>query len=167
MTLSLVHGRLVLPCCQFAFVIWLVDEVGVLHTLEVTFVVDLKCLGIIRWLVILPTWCLFTGMFHFRTAFRIRTTCCLVTERTVFYTILFGPEWTELPDFDVFSSFPFVTDDSSWLCCSPSLTSTSLPGLTPVALFPPCILASSKLCILGLGTWTFPEVIVFGVVCFF
>ena len=77
------------------------------------------------------------------------------------------PEWTELPNFDVFGSFPVVTDGSSWLCCSPSLTSTSLPGLTPVALFPPCILASSKLCILGLGTWTFPEVTVFDVVCFF
>ena len=68
---------------------------------------------------------------------------------------------------DVFSSFAFVADGSSWLCCSPSLTSTSLPGLTPVAFFPPCILASSKLCILGLGMWTFPGVIVFGVVCFF
>ena len=33
------------------------------------------------------TWCLFTGMFHFRTAFRIRTICCLVAERAVFYTI--------------------------------------------------------------------------------
>ena len=77
---------------------------------------------------------------------------------TLSVMFLFGPEWTELPDFDVFGSFPVVADGSSWLCCSPSLTSTSLPGLTPVALFPPCILASSKFCILGLGTWTFPEV---------
>ena len=38
---------------------------------------------------------------------------------------------------------------------------------TLVAVFFPCILASSKLCILGLGTWTFPEVTVFDVICFF
>ena len=42
---------------------------------------------IIRWLVILPTWCLFTSMFHFRTDFHIRTIHCLIAERTVFYTI--------------------------------------------------------------------------------
>ena len=72
---------------QFAFVVGLVNEFGVLLTLEVTFVVDLKCLGIIRWSVILPTWCLFTGIFHFRTAFRIRFVTCLIAERTVFYTI--------------------------------------------------------------------------------
>ena len=57
---------------------------------------------------------------------------------TLSVMFLFGPEWTELPDFDVFGSFPVVADDSSWLCCSPSLTSTSLPGLTPVAVFLPC-----------------------------
>ena len=38
---------------QFAFVIWPVYEVGVLVTLEVTFVVDLKSLSIIGWSVIL------------------------------------------------------------------------------------------------------------------
>ena len=80
---------------------------------------------------------------------------------------LFGPEWTELPDFDVFGSFPVVADGSSWLCCSSSQTSTSQPDLTPVAVFLPCILASSKLCILGLGMWAFPEVTVFSVICFF
>ena len=48
---------------------------------------------------------------------------------------LFGPEWTELPNFDVFGSFPVVADGSSWLCYSSSLTSTSRPGLTPVAVF--------------------------------
>ena len=72
---------------QFAFVIWLVDEVGVLLTLEVTFVVDLKCLGIIRWSVILPTWCLLLVCFILGPFFRIGIACCLVTERTVFYTI--------------------------------------------------------------------------------
>ena len=44
---------------QFPLVVGLVNEVGVLVTLEVTFVADLKCLGIIRWHVILPTWCMF------------------------------------------------------------------------------------------------------------
>ena len=86
---------------------------------------------------------------------------------TLSVIFLFGPEWTKLPCFDVFGSFPVVADGSSWLCCSPSRTSTSLPGLTPVAFFPACNLASSKLCILGLGMLPFPEVTVFGVVCFF
>ena len=71
---------------------------------------------------------------------------------TLSVMFLFGPEWTELPCFDVFGSFPVVADDSSWLCYSLSLTSTSWPDLTPVAVFLPCILVSSKLCILGLGT---------------
>ena len=70
------------------------DEVGVLLTLEVTFVVDLKCLGIIRWLVILPTWCLFTGMFHFRTVFCFRTICGLIAESTIFYTIRNALIWS-------------------------------------------------------------------------
>ena len=132
-----------------------------------TLVVDLKCLSIIRWSVILPTWCLFTGMFHFRTAFRIRIVTCLIAEGTVFYIIRNFLIWSKLPCFDVFGSFPVVADGSSWLCYSPSRTSTSLPGLTPVAFFPACNLASSKLCILGLGMPPFPEVTVFSVVCFF
>ena len=86
---------------------------------------------------------------------------------TLSVIFLFGPEWTKLPNFDVFGSFPVVTGGSSGLCCFSSLTSTSLPDLSLLALFPPCILASSKLCILGLGTWTFPEVTIFDVVCFF
>ena len=56
---------------QFAFVIWPVYEVGVLLTLEVTFGVDLKRLSIIRWHVILPTWCFSTCLLHFRTEFSI------------------------------------------------------------------------------------------------
>ena len=56
---------------QFAFVVGPVNEVGVLVTLEVTFVVDLKCLSIIRWHVILPTWCFATCLLHFRTEFYI------------------------------------------------------------------------------------------------
>ena len=105
---------------QFAFVVWLVYEFGVLHTLEVTFVVDLKCLGIIRWSVILPTWCLFTGMFHLRTIFCIRIACCLVTERTVFYTIrnvlilvLNGPSYPVL-----MSSAPFQLSQMTPLGCA-------------------------------------------------
>ena len=47
---------------QFSFVVSLVYEVGVLVTLEVTFVVDLKCVSIIRWHVIFPTWCFLGGL---------------------------------------------------------------------------------------------------------
>ena len=105
---------------QFSFVIWPVYEVGVFLTLEVTFLVDLKCLGIIRRSVILPTWCLFTGMFHFRTAFRNWTLTCLVAERTVFYTIrnfpilvLNGPSYPVL-----MSSVPFQLSQMVHLGCA-------------------------------------------------
>ena len=126
-------------------------------TLEVTFVVDLKCLGIIR--------CFLLGLSF---TLELSAVCFLKGPSfTLSVIFLFGPDRTELPDFDVFSSFPVVADGSSGLCYSPSLMSTSLPGLILMAPFLPCILASSKLCILGLGTWTFPEVTVFDVICFF
>ena len=32
---------------------------------------------------------------------------------TLSVMFLFGPEWTKLPDFDVFGSFPVVADGSS------------------------------------------------------
>ena len=50
---------------QCAFVVGPVNEVGVLVTLEVTFVVDLKRLSIIRWHIILPTWCFATSFASF------------------------------------------------------------------------------------------------------
>ena len=56
---------------QFAFVVGPVYEVGVLVTLEVTFVVDLKRLSIIRWLIIFPMWCFATCLLHFRTEFSL------------------------------------------------------------------------------------------------
>ena len=148
---------------QFAFVIGPVNEVWILVTLEVTFVVDLKSLSIIRWHVILPMWCFLACLLHFRTEFYIRTSCCTPKGPSLLLSVmfLFGPERTVLPVLDVFGSFPFDADVSSWLCCSLSLMSTSPPDVGPLPFYLPCILAFSKLCILGLGMGTFPDVTVF------
>ena len=106
MTLFLVHGRLVLPCCLAICLCHLAYGWGWgLVDTGMTFVVDLKCLGIIRWLVILPTWCLFTGMFHFRTLFALKLSVVWLLKGpsfTLSVMFLFGPEWTELPDFKIF-----------------------------------------------------------------
>ena len=44
---------------QFSLVFGLVDQLLVLATLEMTLRVDKESLGIIRWLIVLPTWHLF------------------------------------------------------------------------------------------------------------
>ena len=80
---------------------------------------------------------------------------------------LFGPERTELPCLAVFGPFPVDAEASSWLCCSSSLTSTPSPDFSPLPSDSPCILAFSKLCILGPGTVAFPEVTVFDEISLF
>ena len=151
---------------QFPLVVGLVDEVRVLVTLEMTLRVDLKCLGIIRWYIVFPTWCLFALFAPFRTEF-----CILLFLKGPSFVLsimlLFGPDRTELPVFDVFGSFPVVADGSSWVCYSSSLMSTSPPVFSLLRLSLLCNLASSKLCTVGFGTGTFAEVTVFDAVCFF
>ena len=78
---------------QFAFVIWLVYEVGVFYTLEVTLVVDPVSLGVIWWSVIFPTWWFLAVMFPFRPVFRVGATCSMFPERTVFCTIHKASIW--------------------------------------------------------------------------
>ena len=80
---------------------------------------------------------------------------------------LFGPDGTRLQVFDVFSPLPVVGGGSSQMCCSSSLTSTSLPSFVVLCLFLPEFWASSKLCTLRVGTGTFAEVTVFRDVGFF
>ena len=69
--------------------------------------------------------------------------------------------------FDVSGAFPVVADGSSLLGCSLSLTSTPPPSFTPVRRFSPHILAFSKLCTVGLGMGTFPDMTIFDDFCFF
>ena len=45
---------------QFSLVFGLVDQLLVLVTLEMTLRVEKESLGFIRWLIVLPTWHLFT-----------------------------------------------------------------------------------------------------------
>ena len=72
---------------QFSLVVWLVDEVRVLVTMEVTFVVDLKCLSIVRWSVILPMCVFLLVCFILGQSFALEPLALLLPERTVFYTI--------------------------------------------------------------------------------
>ena len=75
-----------------------------------TFVVDLKCLGIIRWSVILPmhgAFLLVCFILGLSFVLELLTVWLLKGPSfTLSVMFLFGPEWTELPCFDVFGSFP-------------------------------------------------------------
>ena len=81
---------------------------------------------------------------------------------------LFGPEGTELPVFDVFGS---LSSYHIWLILDVLLLITDIHSSTKFQStmpFPSVILGmSSKLCTVGLGTGTFPEVTLFDAVCFF
>ena len=82
-----------------------------------TFAVDLKCLSIIGWSVILPYVVPFLLVcFILGPCFALKSLPVLLLKGpsfTLSVIFLFGPEWTELPCFDVFGSFPVVADASS------------------------------------------------------